>query len=108
MTLWLSSGPIDREAEVRTRPEALRTYIRHSDARVVPVAGTKNLVRSDEDVIRAGTIAISTTCRGPRPRSCFSAPATARRCLPLKCPTGSSRPTCRGSFATFVESGPPS
>ncbi len=57
MTLWLSGAPIDRQAEVRTRPEALIAQLAHPDAVILPVAGTANFVVRDGEVVRAGIVA---------------------------------------------------
>ena len=56
MTLWLSGNPIDRRAEVRTKPDELQSHLVHPGAIVVPVAGTDNLVQPEGDIIRAGTV----------------------------------------------------
>ncbi|MEM7674675.1 MAG: NAD(+) diphosphatase [Myxococcota bacterium] len=56
MAIWLSTGPLDRRAEIRTLPDSFETYLAHPEARVVPVVGTKSLVVNDGDLIRASLI----------------------------------------------------
>ncbi|MEO1335111.1 MAG: NAD(+) diphosphatase, partial [Myxococcota bacterium] len=56
MAIWLSTGPLNRRAEVRTRPEAYETFLDHPEALIVPVVGTNTLVINDGNLIRAAMV----------------------------------------------------
>ena len=59
MSIWLANGPIDRHAELRTRPEGLEAELDHPDARILPVAGTDNMIVRDGDAALAGWLPVA-------------------------------------------------